>query len=246
MPKKIPAAIPASIITLVFIYAAIWFYIAGKIDENISQIYQNSTDQGFIISGERPAISGFPGAHRISFSGSVEQGAYSLAIPQILLTGDFLRGTRMILTLDKGILLQDAQKQEVFSIDYISMEGRALSAIPYELKSYMVKKNNLLITGSGWLSIDDEQQPTGVLKAKVSGSLPFLEWLESKKMVEENSAKIAKMLINGLEKEDAETGLKSMDTTISLRSRTLYLGPLKLLDLPDFRKDMDNQPARHQ
>lgn len=69
-----------------------------------------------------------------------------------------------------------------------------------------------------------------------------MAWLKDVGMIEAKDALIASAVMSGLSKEDPDTGERVINAKITLQNGILFLGPLRLLEIP--RIDWPGLPDR--
>ena len=98
--------------------------------------------------------------------------------------------------------------------------------------AFALFKDSLKLSGSGMLSVDEDLQPAGSLKARISGYAAFLGDLRNSGLIEAKEALITGAVLNGLSQQDMETGERFIAAEIIAQNNALLLGPLPLLTFP--------------
>lgn len=167
------------------------------------------------------------------------------------------------LSLPQGIYIEGSVDREVFSLDNLEVTGPLPLDIPPKLDEASVTawrdagghltinhfkfaKGTLQGEGAGTIKLDDKLQPTGMVNARLSGHIEYLNFLVSKGVVPPRDAMLISTILGGLSNPDEETGTNTMDIGINLQNQTLYAGPLAVARLPLVYWGNDNPPALPQ
>lgn len=253
-------------LTLFSVYGGAWFWMKDRVMTQIENAFADAASQGVLISGAKPEIYGFPGPYKVMFSGSAVYRGTELVIPQLVVRSFFLPGGTVRLELPHGAQLSGAAKDvsgydpELNSVDSLFATGLIPESFPERwdekhlsawkenggaitIEKFSLRKQGLHAQGSGTFNLDDDLQPAGQAQVKLTGALDFLSWLKSKKIVDDKYAIITGTVLSGLAQDNPETGEKEIDIALSLQNRMLFLGPLRVGYLPEFRWDTHNPPA---
>ena len=102
-----------------------------------------------------------------------------------------------------------------------------------ELEKLKMQHGPLKINTNGTLALDDKLQPIGALTANIEG---FFETIDALKRLEVINARIAitaKMMLGVLSRTPAGGGPAILNLALTAQERHLYLGPVRLLKLPE-------------
>jgi hypothetical protein len=97
---------------------------------------------------------------------------------------------------------------------YISVDTLSLAWAP------------LVAQGSGTLGLDDELQPAGNFTLRTQGLLNMIDGMGRQGWARPSDADMARMVISGMAKDSG------ISTPITIRRRSISVGPAKLIDLP--------------
>jgi hypothetical protein len=264
--KNIVAITLSALVTLALLgYMAFWYVMADRIAKEINYQYYEAAAQGITITGGLPRVTGFPRAHKIIFSGSLQKENWTLNIPQLEITGFLLPGQTIVIEMPKGASLSGIETPypDLWSLSYIYIEGVIPEDLPYaatvealrawraldgaiRLEKFRINKDSLRLSGTSNVHLDNNLQPEGEFNVRIEGHMAFLSYLQSRGLLENKEALITATVFTGLSKQDPETGERYLETPITLQNRKLLLGPLELFDLPQFRWGYDNLPAQLQ
>jgi hypothetical protein len=91
----------------------------------------------------------------------------------------------------------------------------------------------LAVNGAGTLALDAELQPIGALTAKVQGYGEIVDALAASGALKAGDAALAKVGL-GLLAKPAGNGRPEIATPVTLQNGQLFLGPIRIADLPRF------------
>jgi hypothetical protein len=259
---KLLISLTALVLIFACLYTTAWFYAAGLIRLQLQNLYTDAARAGVTIDGAFPSISGFPGPHRVTFSGKIAAQGQTLDLPRLEIRGLFLPGRRIVIDLPQGAALE-AGNPALLSISSLTIKATIPVTIPASLQAddlltwqraggqividrVILKKDSLALNGTGTLSLDDNLQPTGALTAKITGAMDFLDELKQQKLMRGRDVSLAQIVLIGLSQTDKKTGEHYMQTMLSLKNQTLYVGPLSLLTLPALAWPSHHPPAPPQ
>lgn len=239
------------------LYTSWWFVIAETVK---SQIKNNSDI--FITH-----IGGFPGPMVIEGRASTTtlwQGeVQKVIIPEFSLRGFPLHFLDTTLTLPKGLSVEGSLDPEIWSLDQLELTGPLPLDFPQvrdeptmkawrdgggrlTLNHFSFAKGTLRGEGAGTLNLDNTLQPAGMVNARISGHIEYLNFLVGKGMIKKNDAMLASTILGGLSSPDEDTGINHMDIGIRLQNQSLYAGPLAVAQLPLLRWGNDSLPVSPQ
>jgi len=112
-----------------------------------------------------------------------------------------------------------------------ALAGWANAGGVLELKALSFAQAPLDVAGEGTLALDEALQPLGALTVRAHGAAETVELLERDGLLDQRSAKTAKIMVQGLAKPD-DSGKARVDLSLSLQQGYLWLGPIKLAKLP--------------
>jgi len=255
-------------LTLTFIigYSVFWFKVAGIIETSVQDFYNQAYDNNIKITEDQSSISGFPGPHSLSFSGSIEKDGLVVIIPELTLTGFPFPGQDIALNVNHGFYIKSniagiTLDKDAFSINALSINTTIPDTLPYAMTvealrkwrdsrqellihNFYLKKSPLEITGNGTLALDENLQPKGIINIKATGHMAFAGFLQDKNIINIKAALIAGTILNGLSRQNPETGQRVLEGTITLQNQKLLLGPLQMAELPRLQWGYDNPPAQ--
>lgn len=257
MKKRIAVALSLLLLLCASLYAGWWFVIAGIVQ---SQIKDNPDIQ-------ITHVGGFPGPMVIKGNAATTtlwQGtAQKIVVPEFTLRGFPVALFDATLTLPKGLHVEGSLDRDIWSLDQLELTGPLPLDFPQvmnapamtawrdggghiTLNHFKFSKGTLAGEGAGTLTLDPALQPTGMVNARISGHVEYLNFLVGKGMVKKNDAMLASTILGGLSSPDEETGINHMDIGIRLQNQSLYAGPLAVAQLPLVRWGNDSQPVLPQ
>lgn len=257
MKNKLVITVSLTVLACAMLYTGWWFTVASAIK---SQLKDNPD---ITIS----SISGFPGP--MTIEGRVEATRLWNDAPQKIIAPLFtLRGFPLTfmdatLTLPQGAYVEGTMDRDVWSVDYLELRGPLPLDVPQEtdqahmtawrdaggsitLNHFNFTKGTLKGEGAGTFKLDQALQPTGLINARISGHIEYMNFLVEKNLLDRKGAMLASTILGGLSRPDEETGDSHMDIGISLQNRTLYAGPLAVAQIPAFDWGNGSQPVSPQ
>lgn len=257
MKKNVAVSVLLLTLVIAVLYSGWWFTLAGIIQ---SQVKDNPDIH---IS----KVSGFPGPMIVE--GSIAAARVWNGEPQKIIVPTFtLRGFPIqildaTLTMPQGIFVEGTVDRDIWSIDQLEVTGPLPLDFPRKtdqvamaawrdngghvtINHFSFIKGTLKGEGAGTLNLDQALQPSGLINARITGHLEYLNFLVQKGLVEQKDAMLASTILGGLSSPDDETGVHHMDIGISLQNQTLYVGPLAVAQLPALYWGNGNQPASPQ
>lgn len=257
MKKSLVIALLFIILTSAALYTGWWFVVAGILKTQVKD------NPDIHVS----TINGFPGPMNIE--GTVEATRIWNGQPQKIIVPTFtLRGYPVqfldaTLTMPQGIHVEGTMDKDVYSLDQLEVQGPLPLDIPQKLDQASVTawrnggghitinhfnftKGTLKGEGAGTFTLDQALQPSGMINARISGHIEYLDFLVQKGMVDKRDAMLASTILGGLSSPDDETGINHMDIGVSLQNQTLYAGPLAVARLPALYWGSDSLPVSPQ
>ncbi|MBI2255021.1 MAG: DUF2125 domain-containing protein [Proteobacteria bacterium] len=114
-----------------------------------------------------------------------------------------------------------------------ALRGWAQAGGVLEVKAFSFAQKPLDAAGEGTLALDEALQPLGAITLRAHGVAETVDMLDRDGLLDERSAKTARIMVQGLAKPD-DTGKAYVDLSLSLQQGHLWLGPVKLAKLPSF------------
>ncbi len=226
--KRNAGKVTLSLLCLVGIaYTGYWFYVASLIKQRHQEFVQEINANTSITSANIPAphISGFPGKMNIHFD------EINLTTKREEVTiGDTVASGWPFLGADEQIEMTGISlKQSAWSspLDFESLQV-VLSYWPETLTIHSSAINSGTAQGQiiGTVDFSRKPHPDTNLTLRLINHDDFMMKLVSRKIIKENAAMMASFTLATLKKDGAVT------TTFTIDDSKVYLGPLKILDLP--------------
>ena len=101
-----------------------------------------------------------------------------------------------------------------------------------EVPALTLHWGNLEMEGEGTLALDENMQPMGALATRVRGFEKTLKALSEDGLVRPTTAATAGIVLGLLAKPTDDGGGKILKAPLSVQNRNLFIGPVKLLELP--------------
>ncbi len=244
----------SSLVILAFIvYGVIWVLIAREMTRNLDDIWNNQERYRIVIAGNEPAITGFPAPPTITFSGSVtDRNGLIYASPAFIYRGFPLPTQAITLEAPQGIDFSGPVLRTPVHLDMLKLRVRIPAGFPTKFDATTIRawqqqggtlpvedlevlRGSLKLDGSGYLNLDEKLQPSGMLTVKLTGIDDLLNELVANKTIGEKQALMAQSLLNLMSQKDTATGETSITTGIRIQSGGVFLGPLRVASLPEWR-----------
>lgn len=249
--RKLPAILLASAaLALALGYVIFWYMLAWQIEEGIASRFADAFDQGIHIEGDLPEITGFPGKHHISFSGSFLGDGWHVTVPLLIIRGFILPGQLVEVELPEGLTIAaNSVPAELGILNYAYLETIVPQDIPadltvealrswreasgkLEISRYEIRNEPLTLIGAGEFRLDNDLQPEGRMEVKAYGHMAFLGRLQKAGLIEKRQALITGSVLNSLTAQDSVNGKRFLNAAIQIQNRRLLIGPLQLVKLP--------------
>jgi hypothetical protein len=101
-----------------------------------------------------------------------------------------------------------------------------------ELKNLILRHGPLKMNTKGTLALDENLQPVGALTAHLEGFFEIIDALKRLGVVKARDAITAKIVMGVLSRTPAGGGPAVLNLALTAQDRFLYLGPVRLLELP--------------
>ena len=243
----------ACLFTIFFIsYSLLWFWIADEIRNQSVSLMTEARENGVYINSDAFGVSGYPFTPEIRFIGNIKAQDTFIYVPSLFIKSTFMSSKPINITADQGFVILQPPESKLWSLSYAKIDATIPEQIPETLThedltswrqqngrlmidNIVLKKEDLIVDGSGYLSVDDALQPTGEFNAKITGHMSFLSWLQENDYVETKESMLAMAVLSGLSKSSENSGDLYMNVGLTLQNQTLFVGPLRLAYLPSVR-----------
>lgn len=257
MKKNLSIAVALIFLCYAVLYTGWWFTVAGILKS------QMKSNPDILVT----RVSGFPGPMVIEGSAATtrlwQNEPQKITVPTFTLRGFPVQFLDATLTIPQGVKVEGSIDPDLWSLDQLTLKGPIPLDFPQTLDEptmtawrdngghitvnhFSFVKGELKGEGAGTLKLDDKLQPSGLINARISGHIEYLNLLVQKGLVDRKDAMLASTILGGLSSPDEDTGVNHMDIGISLQNQTLYAGPLAVAQLPALYWGSDSQPALPQ
>lgn len=255
--KKLFLSLLTAPLFIIAAYVCWWFYIANAVKTELASTKEVTHYE----------ITGFPGSIVVSGSALVAQpikdNVHNIVIPSFEISSKPFHSAEATLTLPQGLYIEGDLDREVWSLDYLQLQGPLPLDLPavfnqeslslwrdhggsITINYFSLKKRELNAEGAGTITLDDTLQPTGLVNARIHGHLEYIKFMVEKNLIDSKGAMLASTILGGLSSPDEDSGEHHMDIGISLKNQTLYAGPLAVAQVPVIDWGIDSQPVLHQ
>ena len=94
---------------------------------------------------------------------------------------------------------------------------------------------SLVVRAGGTMALDSALQPVAALTGKISGYNETADALVSAKIVKPGAALVAKFALGAFSRTPPGGGRPEIEVPLSIQEGWLFVGPVKLLKLPEIR-----------
>lgn len=245
-------AILGVILFIAISYTAMWFLVSRNVDRYIAAFWQNLPYQTeFHITGVQPQVTGFPAPPQISFAGALELKSgliiksdefriVGFPLSGLTLYADFPQGLDIIHPLSKqGVRIDNAAANislpmhPPVSGTYAAAKAWQKLDDPIIINGYEIKMGEVTIQGNGLIALDEKLQPDVRIQGRVHGMDALFERLSENGIVKKKDMDIARSFLGMVSAEDPQTGQKYFDTGVYIQHRSLFIGPMRIYEVPE-------------
>lgn len=230
--SKVKTLLSASILLLCIIYSVIWFgaahFTKKAITAFLNDIAKNPSITDFQVTP--PTITGFPGKMHISLPAQTLQ---TTAHEEI--TIDFIHAQSwpmmgVPLDIQTGII-SIAQSRWAEPLIFTSLDAQII----FKSDILTIKHATLIAKQtqghvSGQVDFNASPYPVINLDLGLENFAPFLTELTQRKIIKAKAAMFAGVALTALEKDGV------IRTTLTSDKRKIYLGPIRIAELPPMKK----------
>ncbi|MCB9991681.1 MAG: DUF2125 domain-containing protein [Rhodospirillales bacterium] len=244
---------------LVF-YTALWFWMAAHIYDEVDDFIRDAQQHGMTVIIRDMEVKGYPMLPEAHVSGRISADDIVVDIPALLVRSLFLPNKPIYIEAPEGVFVAEPADKAIWSLSRLVVDAIIPEYLPATIthedltqwrdagnkiviNQFEAQKESLTISGSGNLELDDLLQPTGAFNAKTTGHMDFMIWLQQHGYIKTREAMLASTIMTGLSKT-SEEGETYMEAILTLQNRTLFVGPLKVAQLPMLVWGWRHQPAR--
>ena len=260
MKKPLLWGVLVTSILVITVYTGLWLWMAGYVRAQFDKYLEEAREKNITITTRSINVRGYPFTHEVRFSGRVAMDGVVAEIPALHVRSLFIPGKPIRIEIPQGLSIVEPADSAIWSLDRLLIESVIPASLPgalthedmtawkqaggeLVLNNFELRKKELQIIGNGTLGLDDTLQPTGLVNARVTGHLAFLMWLQQNGYVDTRQGILATTILRGLSKTDDENN-NYMDVALTLQNRTLFVGPLRVTEVPAIVWGWRHQPAR--
>ncbi|MBI1273469.1 MAG: DUF2125 domain-containing protein [Alphaproteobacteria bacterium] len=104
-----------------------------------------------------------------------------------------------------------------------------------EIESIALERGALRLLADGTIALDRNLQPEGALGSKITGFQEAVDDLVAGGTMDRTLGGVVKGALLLFSKPDKETGMQTVDAPITVQNRSLYIGPIAVLKLPELQ-----------
>lgn len=254
--KGILFTLTAALILVFAIYSMAWFALTKRAEVIVATLW---TDKDFTMTGQPPAFHGYPLPPETHFSGSMTHlSGLSIQIPDLYYFGYPAPHQIQFFEAKNGLSFTAPFLNTPLTLDYLAIQIRPPYRFPTthrydDVKAWQenntpivipflsLKAGTLSATGSGTVGLDAHLQITADMTARVMGMEDFLDTLATEHG--EKTIAMARNFLTMLSKTDPTTGSRFFETTFKIQNRGIFLGPMRIAELPEMTWDGAPPPS---
>jgi len=245
------------------VYSLAWHFVSKNMQAHIDQFWTSLSEQEhLLIIGEKPVVSGFPYPPQFSFSGVVTADVNYLGgkvaaplvfeIPEIVFVGFPLTGLTVYAEAPQGMGIVDQESGRGIRMDYALLNVTLPLEVPErliysDLKQWQDQENyftinhiffqigDVKIMGNGVLGLNSELQPDLRIESKVVGMDALFDTLAENGAAQKKDLAIAKTFLSMVASVDPQTGEKFFETGFFIQNNNIFIGPMRIGEVPRTR-----------
>lgn len=239
-----------TLIVLAATYSGAWFYAAAEINKGIDQFYyQDAPDMDIEFLGEKPVVTGFPGPPVINYTGGFKTDDVMVAFDDLKITGFPLPKFPIYFEIDSPLLIENHKLEASAYVDYLQIVAIIPAKLPnstnkadisrwqknvgtIEVEHFATSRRSTFVKSYGNIGLDEDLQPIFQMTSNVSGYEELINLFVESEFLKPMPASLAISALNALALNNPETGRKEVTLLSNLQNNTLYLGPVRIAELP--------------
>jgi hypothetical protein len=235
----------------VILYSAGWYFLAQEIEKATDDFYHTEAPPlGLTMAGDEPEVTGFPLAPAILYREGIASGSYAARFPLLRLEGFPFPGLPYSASFPQGIEFGDVTDENpLIELNHFSLDIVVPPSFPessgenhirhwqqnvgtIEISDYHIISGIVEIQGNGTVGLDQNLQPTANLAARVRNHEDIVQYYVETEQIKPLAAALALSALRALEQSDPATGETYVEAPLVIQDNELYIGPVKLADLP--------------
>lgn len=244
--KKLSLIFIAIIIISAVLYSSAWYYMAGKINQHVTQFYKvNGPIQGISFYGEFPEISGFPFAPRITYKKGFFTKNYTANFDTLVVSGFPIPGQIITANILGKLYIQrkDLQKSIVLKqpmVQLIMPASVPKSSYQHDIQEWqeevgkieiiqtLLGYDDFLFKAKGIIGLDRNLQFMANLDTRTYGYESFINFFIYTGTIKPAIGALTLSGLNAVAQTDKTTNQKFVEMNLMVQNQQLSLGPIKL------------------
>ena len=232
-----PSVLPACLLILTLIFAAwtiLWHQAANRVEGHLTHWVQAAEERGFAVHWQDKHVHGYPGPVRVAINGlTVTTLAGGIHAPEMRAQAWPLPGSDIMAALPQGfeqsavpVTIRRASLVIKGLIPALGQDVREVSLHPL-----LIEADPLRLTSRGTLTLDADGYYNGGLNHEIIGGRAFLRALMDQGLISRTIGLLVEGWVNGQNQTpDQQDDRVVIETPV--RGGALYIGPFKLLTIP--------------
>ncbi len=241
----------SSLIIFTFIiYACMWAFVAFTLKHKTEWAIDVAQQKGIILQISDMALSGFPNFPCLTLTGQVFfENGLNIATQGFSVCGLPFPSATLKIKINEGAVITTHLWPTSIDIEkaFLSFDlppFSFLNATPQEIKNWQqtggsipvhklhVVSNVMTMDGQGFVSLDQDYQPTGQIMMTITGLGNFIEQMVAHQKIDARQAIMAQSLLQLVSRKDEKTGETYVATSLRVQKNAAYLGPLRFYTIP--------------
>ncbi len=259
MLKKFLSLLLGLAVLCVFLYSAVWFYSAGKLNTVLDEFYARNDQSDLALYGTPPTVKGFPFTPQATFTKGLNYKGIDFMFAEMRVEGYGLGGAPVTISFPEGLQVGSADQPNIVTLSFLETTISAPNGLPelYEedlsewqgrgsavdVQHYKAQLGSVDMTGDGVVTLDQNLQPLVTLNTTATGYEELLASLEASGSLSKAAHAGARLALDALATEDPETGTKEINIPVMIQYQKLNIGPLMIFEFPEIYWDTRTQPA---
>lgn len=238
-----------AILLVALAYTAHWFWYADRVKDTIKSHQEKLAEQGVLLENT-PRVSGFPLFHDVTYQGQVTTPLATFDVPYLEITGVTFPGQTVKIRFPKGLeWTENFKGQNTYQLDEIRIRLNLPSTFPEDtsraairawsrekpaimMEQFLLRKDPMRLEAQAHLKLNQDLQPDGEVFIISRGHTQLVNKLSGNGELSPKDHIFVQSALKSFSRQDEKTGEKILHLAFEIRNNGLFLGPLKILDVP--------------
>lgn len=263
--KKLIACLVVVLLLLAGAYSGAWFYAKDRLDDEITRIFADAGKNNITFMGEKPVVTGFPGAPTIHYHEGIRVRNWQLSFTDMIVSCYPLPGMPVHIEFPGGVIAWMDEASDSIALQQLDATIRIPKPVPrsttqddmrawrdaggkVEIIDTLAVYDATRLNMNGVLALNDDMQINADLNVQSRGHGAMLQKLIDEKTIKPfvGFALLAALNNFTLPDPDPETGEAIAQLPVRINDQSVYVGPVLVGALPALVWDTRNPPALRQ